>query len=68
MGIAVGGWLMVLGMEASQRRAAEFPLLAARRLASTRYFARHLLVEAPGLADTICDGSTFIAETEIAHL
>ena len=68
MGIAVGGWLMVLGMEAAQRRADEFPLLAARRLVSTRYFARHLLVEAPGLADTICDGSTFIAETDIAHL
>lgn len=63
MGITVGGWLMVRAMEAADRRAAEKPAFAQRRRASVRYYARHILVLAPGLADIVVDGSSAITET-----
>ncbi len=62
VGITVSGWLMVRALEASARRGAENPGLAARRLAAVRYMARHVLVTAPALGERISTGSAFIAE------
>ena len=62
-GIAIGGWLMVRIYEASKARSAENPLLAQRRQVSVSFYARHILTQAPGLADAVLDGSSIIAET-----
>ena len=62
-GITVGGWLMVRTLEASKRDAEKFPLFAKRKQASVSFYARHFLVQAPGLADTVVHGSSVIADT-----
>ena len=67
-GITVGGWLMVRLFEASKRNRDENPLLAERRQASVSFYARHILSQAPGLADAVLDGSSVIAETRIEAL
>ena len=68
MGITVGGWLMVRAMEAADRRAENAPAFAQRRRASVRYFARHILVQAPSLAEIVIDGSSAISETAVEWL
>lgn len=67
-GITVGGWLMVRLFEASKRNRDDNPLLAERRQASVSFYARHILSQAPGLADAVLDGSSVIAETRIEAL
>lgn len=62
-GIVVSGWLMVRTFEATKRDADKFPLFAKRRQASVSFYARHFLVQAPGLADTVLHGSSVIADT-----
>jgi 3-(methylthio)propanoyl-CoA dehydrogenase len=62
-GITVGGWLMVRIYEASKRDADKSPLFAKRRQASVSFYARHFLVQAPCLAETVMQGSSVIADT-----
>ena len=62
-GIVVSGWLMVRTYEAAKRDAEKFPLFAKRRQTSVSFYARHFLVLAPGLADTVLHGSSVIADT-----
>ncbi len=62
-GITVGGWLMVRIFEASKRDALKSPLFARRHQASVSFYARHFLVQAPGLAETVMHGSSVIADT-----
>ena len=59
---------MVRLFEASKRNRDENPLLAERRQASVSFYARHILSQAPGLADAVLDGSSVIAETRIEAL
>jgi alkylation response protein AidB-like acyl-CoA dehydrogenase len=62
-GIAIGGWLMVRTLEAVKAEATDYPHLATRRQASVSFYARHFLTQAPGLADSVVDGSSVIADT-----
>ena len=61
-GIAVGGWLTVIALEAAAKMRQENPAYFARKTASVRYFARFVLIEAPILSAAIKDGSSAIAE------
>ncbi len=62
-GITVGGWLMVRMYEAANAAADENPLAAQRRRASVSFYARHILSQAEGLAESVMDGSSVIADT-----
>lgn len=67
-GITIGGWLMVRLFEASKQNSDENPLLAERRQASVSFYARHILSQAPGIAEAVLDGSSVIAETRVEAL
>ncbi|MBO6520300.1 MAG: acyl-CoA dehydrogenase [Rhodospirillales bacterium] len=62
-GITVGGWLMVRMYEAANAKADENPLATQRRRASVSFYARHVLTQAGGLAESVMDGSSVIADT-----
>ena len=59
---------MVRLFEASKLKRDENPLLAERRQASVSFYARHILSQAPGLAEIVQDGSSVIAETRVEAL
>ena len=68
MGITVGGWLMVRALEIVQQKRDQYPDFADRKLASVRYFARYILIEADGLASAVIDGSSAITQTALKDL
>ncbi len=68
MGITVGGWLMVRSLEIVQQKRDQYPDFADRKLASVRYFARYILIEADGLASAVIDGSSAITQTALKDL
>ncbi|MDA0997960.1 MAG: acyl-CoA dehydrogenase [Proteobacteria bacterium] len=68
LGITVGGWLLVGAAEAAARQAAQHPTLAARKAAAAKYFALHILIEAPMRAEIVINGGTAIAEAEASVL
>lgn len=68
VGTVVGGWLMVRALEASKVRADAEPQLAARRQASVSFYARHFLTQTSGLATSVTDGSSVIADTPVEAL
>ena len=68
MGITVGGWLMVRALEIVQKKRDQYPDFADRKLASVRYFARYILIEADGLASAVIEGSSAITQTALKDL
>lgn len=68
MGITVGGWLMVRSLEIVQKNHDTYPAFADRKLASVRYYARYILIEADGLASAVIDGSSAITDTTTENL
>lgn len=68
MGITVGGWLMVRSLEVVQKNHDTYPAFADRKLASVRYYARYILIEANGLASAVMDGSSAITDTTTENL
>lgn len=68
MGITVGGWLMVRSLEIVQEKRDQYPDFADRKLASVRYFARYILIEADGLASAVIEGSSAITQTALKDL
>lgn len=68
MGVTVGGWLMVRALEVVQQNHDQYPLFADRKLASVRYYARYILIEADGLANAVMEGSSAITNTPLEHV
>jgi alkylation response protein AidB-like acyl-CoA dehydrogenase len=56
-GIVAGGWMQALRLQAAQRAGLQAEQLAAAE-ASAKFFATHVLAQAPGLASTVTQGAS----------
>jgi alkylation response protein AidB-like acyl-CoA dehydrogenase len=57
MGIVAGGWQMARAALAAERKKSEDPAFYAAKIATARFFADHVLVQAPGLRSTVVNGA-----------
>ncbi|VVD90753.1 3-methylmercaptopropionyl-CoA dehydrogenase [Pandoraea iniqua] len=56
-GIVLGGWQMGRALLAAQARRAEDPAFYDAKIGTARFFADHILTQAPGLAQSITEGA-----------
>ncbi|ALS58511.1 acyl-CoA dehydrogenase [Pandoraea norimbergensis] len=56
-GIVLGGWQMGRALLAAQARRAEDPAFFGAKIGTARFFADHILTQAPGLAQSITEGA-----------
>jgi alkylation response protein AidB-like acyl-CoA dehydrogenase len=59
-GIAAGGWQMARAALAAERKMNDDRSFHAAKIATARFFGDHVLVQAPGLRDTVVKGSASV--------
>ena len=57
MGIVAGGWQMARAALAATKKKAEDPAFYEAKIATTRFYADHVLVQAPALRNTVVNGA-----------
>jgi alkylation response protein AidB-like acyl-CoA dehydrogenase len=57
MGIVAGGWQMARAALAAEKKLAEDKAFYEAKIATTRFYADHVLVQAPGLRNTVVNGA-----------
>jgi alkylation response protein AidB-like acyl-CoA dehydrogenase len=57
MGIVAGGWQMARAALAAEKRLSEDKAFYEAKIATTRFYADHVLVQAPGLRNTVVHGA-----------
>jgi 3-(methylthio)propanoyl-CoA dehydrogenase len=57
MGIVAGGWQMARAALAAEKKLSEDKLFYEAKMATTRFYADHVLVQAPGLRNTVVNGA-----------
>jgi hypothetical protein len=56
MGIVAGGWQMARAAIVAEKKMAADPEFYKAKIATARFYAEHVLVQAPGLRDTVVKG------------
>ena len=59
-GIVAGGWQMARAAVAAERAASSDPSFSEAKIATARFYGEHVLVQAPGLRDTVVKGSAAV--------
>jgi 3-(methylthio)propanoyl-CoA dehydrogenase len=57
MGIVAGGWQMARAALAAEKKVAEDKAFYEAKIATVRFYADHVLVQAPGLRNTVVNGA-----------
>ena len=57
MGIVAGGWQMARAALAAENKVSEDKAFYEAKIATTRFYADHVLVQAPGLRNTVVNGA-----------
>jgi len=57
MGIVAGGWQMARAALAAERKVSEDKAFYEAKIATARFYADHVLVQAPGLRNTVVNGA-----------
>jgi alkylation response protein AidB-like acyl-CoA dehydrogenase len=57
MGIVAGGWQMARAALAAERKMSEDKAFYGAKIATARFYADHVLVQAPGLRNTVVNGA-----------
>jgi acyl-CoA dehydrogenase len=57
MGIVAGGWQMARAALAAEKKVSEDKAFYEAKIATTRFYADHVLVQAPGLRNTVVNGA-----------
>jgi hypothetical protein len=57
MGIVAGGWQMARAALAAEKKISEDKPFYEAKIATTRFYADHVLVQAPGLRNTVVNGA-----------
>jgi butyryl-CoA dehydrogenase len=57
MGIVAGGWQMARAALAAEKKLAEDKPFYEAKIATVRFYADHVLVEAPALRNTVVNGA-----------
>ncbi len=57
MGIVAGGWQMGRAALAAEKKKSEDPAFHEAKIATARFYADHVLVQAPGLRNTVVNGA-----------
>jgi hypothetical protein len=57
MGIVAGGWQMARAALAAQKKVSEDKAFYEAKIATARFYADHVLVQAPGLRNTVVNGA-----------
>ena len=57
MGIVAGGWQMARAALAAEKKLSEDKAFYEAKIATTRFYADHVLVQAPGLRNTVVNGA-----------
>jgi alkylation response protein AidB-like acyl-CoA dehydrogenase len=57
MGIVAGGWQMARAALAAEKKKSEDPGFYEAKIATARFYADHVLVQAPGLRNTVVNGA-----------
>jgi 3-(methylthio)propanoyl-CoA dehydrogenase len=57
MGIVAGGWQMARAALAAERKVSEDKAFYEAKIATVRFYADHVLVQAPGLRNTVVNGA-----------
>jgi 3-(methylthio)propanoyl-CoA dehydrogenase len=57
MGIVAGGWQMARAALAAERRKSGDPAFLEAKIATARFYADHVLAQAPGLRNTVVNGA-----------
>ncbi|HEX7218142.1 MAG TPA: acyl-CoA dehydrogenase [Burkholderiales bacterium] len=60
MGIVAGGWQMARAALAAQKKLAQDQEFYSAKLATVRFYADHVLVEAPALRNTVINGASAV--------
>ena len=60
MGIVAGGWQMARAALAAQKKLAQDKEFYSAKLATVRFYADHVLVEAPALRNTVINGASAV--------
>jgi butyryl-CoA dehydrogenase len=56
MGIVAGGWQMARAALAAEKNVSSDASFCKAKIATARFYADHVLVQAPGLRDTVVKG------------
>jgi len=57
MGIVAGGWQMARAALAAEKKKSADPAFCEAKIATARFYADHVLVQAPGLRNTVVNGA-----------
>jgi len=57
MGIVAGGWQMARAALAAEKKKSEDPAFYEAKIVTARFYADHVLVQAPGLRNTVVNGA-----------
>ncbi len=57
MGIVAGGWQMARAALAAEEKVSEDKAFYGAKIATTRFYADHVLVQAPSLRNTVVNGA-----------
>ena len=57
MGIVAGGWQMARAALAAERKKSQDPAFYEAKIATARFYADHVLAQAPGLRNTVVNGA-----------